>query len=79
MLSMMGYYKISRHYKWALGQAFDHLSYDTIIIVEDDLDIGKFRKHDFVCPQCRRILLLRENPNGKAAIFDFLTKEDWGE
>lgn len=40
MLSMMGYYKISRHYKWALGQAFDHLSYDTVIIVEDDLDIA---------------------------------------
>ena len=48
MLSMMGYYKISRHYKWALGQAFDRLSYDTVIIVEDDLDIGKFRKHHFV-------------------------------
>lgn len=40
MLSMMGYYKISRHYKWALSQAFDRLSYDTVIIVEDDLDIG---------------------------------------
>ena len=62
MLSMMGYYKISRHYKWALGQAFDHLSYDTVIIVEDDLDIGKFRKHHFVCLQCRRIFWLRESP-----------------
>lgn len=42
MHSMMGYYKISRHYKWALGQAFDHMGYDTVLIVEDDLDIGKF-------------------------------------
>ena len=41
MRSMMGYYKISRHYKWALGQAFDRLGYDTVLIVEDDLDIGK--------------------------------------
>ena len=42
MQSMMGYYKISRHYKWALGQAFDILGYDTVIIVEDDLDVGKY-------------------------------------
>ena len=42
MQSMMGYYKISRHYKWALGQAFDVMGHDTVIIVEDDLDIGKF-------------------------------------
>ena len=41
MRSMMGYYKISRHYKWALGQAFDHMGFDTVLIVEDDLDIGK--------------------------------------
>lgn len=41
MRSMMGYYKISRHYKWALGQAFDTMGYDTVLIVEDDLDIGK--------------------------------------
>lgn len=41
MRSMMGYFKISRHYKWALGQAFDHMGYDTVLIVEDDIDIGK--------------------------------------
>ena len=41
MRSMMGYYKISRHYRWALGQAFDSMGYDTVLIVEDDLDIGK--------------------------------------
>lgn len=41
MRSMMGYYKISRHYKWALGQAFETMGYDTVLIVEDDLDVGK--------------------------------------
>lgn len=46
--SMMGYYKISRHYKWALGQAFDTLGYDTVLIVEDDLDIGKFDAQNII-------------------------------
>ena len=36
-----GYYKIARHYKFALGQIFDQMFYDTVLIVEDDLDIGK--------------------------------------
>lgn len=40
MRRFQGYYKISRHYKWALGQLFDQMSYDTVLIVEDDLDIG---------------------------------------
>jgi alpha-1,3-mannosyl-glycoprotein beta-1,2-N-acetylglucosaminyltransferase len=35
-----GYYKISRHYGWALNQTFNTFKYDTIIIVEDDLDIS---------------------------------------
>lgn len=35
-----GYYKISRHYGWALNYTFNTLNYDTIIIVEDDLDIA---------------------------------------
>lgn len=43
--SMMGYFKISRHYKWALGQAFDTMGYDTVLIVEDDLDIGKYAQN----------------------------------
>lgn len=41
MFHFMGYYKISRHYKWALTQMFDVMKYGTVIIVEDDLDIGK--------------------------------------
>jgi len=35
-----GYYKISRHYKWALTQVYETLKYETVIIVEDDLDIA---------------------------------------
>ncbi|XP_013415077.1 alpha-1,3-mannosyl-glycoprotein 2-beta-N-acetylglucosaminyltransferase isoform X2 [Lingula anatina] len=35
-----GYYKISRHYRWALNQIFRVLNYSVVIIVEDDLDIS---------------------------------------
>ncbi|ESO90960.1 hypothetical protein LOTGIDRAFT_217488 [Lottia gigantea] len=35
-----GYYKISRHYKWALDQVFHKFNFSTVIIVEDDLDIS---------------------------------------
>lgn len=38
--ALKGYYKISRHYKWALGQVFDQMSYQYAIIVEDDLDLS---------------------------------------
>lgn len=41
MMHFMGYYKISRHFKFALTHVFDVLKYETVIIVEDDLDIGK--------------------------------------
>jgi len=36
----MGYYKISRHYKWALGKVFSRQNIDSVVIVEDDLDIA---------------------------------------
>eukprot|EP00118_Oscarella_pearsei_P003336 m.13948 g.13948 ORF g.13948 m.13948 type:complete len:445 (+) comp25336_c0_seq3:39-1373(+) len=38
--TMQGYYKISRHYKWALTQIFDVMKYDSVVIVEDDLDVS---------------------------------------
>ena len=31
---MAGYYKISRHYKWALSQVFDVYGYKLAIIIE---------------------------------------------
>lgn len=35
-----GYYKISRHYRWALNQVFNTLSHSTVVIVEDDLEVN---------------------------------------
>lgn len=40
MENLKGYYKLSRHYKWALSQVFDVLHQDTVIIVEDDLEVA---------------------------------------
>ena len=40
MLHFMGYYKISRHYKFALQNAFKDSKIDSVIIIEDDLNIG---------------------------------------
>lgn len=34
-----GYYKISRHYRWALNQVFSSFSYSAVIVVEDDLEV----------------------------------------
>lgn len=43
-----GYYKISRHYKWALTQVFDVLKHEAVIVVEDDLEISPdFYKYFF--------------------------------
>lgn len=38
--ALKGYYKISRHYRWALGQVFDEMSYQYALIVEDDLEVA---------------------------------------
>ncbi|CAE1303970.1 MGAT1 [Acanthosepion pharaonis] len=35
-----GYYKVARHYRWALNQVFRKLNFSAVIIVEDDLDIS---------------------------------------
>lgn len=35
-----GYYKISRHYRWALNQVFNAFSQSTVVIVEDDLEVS---------------------------------------
>lgn len=36
-----GYYKISRHYHWALNQVFRTLLHSSVVIVEDDLEVIK--------------------------------------
>ncbi|KAL1255772.1 hypothetical protein QQF64_013833 [Cirrhinus molitorella] len=35
-----GYYKIARHYRWALNQVFNVFAYSTVVIVEDDLEVA---------------------------------------
>lgn len=35
-----GYFKIARHYGWALNQMFFNYNYSSIIIVEDDLEVA---------------------------------------
>ncbi|PAA58671.1 hypothetical protein BOX15_Mlig005309g2 [Macrostomum lignano] len=73
---LIGYYKISRHFKWALDQVFLHLNYTAAIVVEDDLDIAP----DFYA-YFRHLspLLIRDpsvwcisawNDNGKASLID---------
>ncbi|VDM31723.1 unnamed protein product [Hydatigera taeniaeformis] len=34
------YYRISRNYRWSLGQMFDEYKYNLTIIVEDDIDVA---------------------------------------
>ena len=31
---LQGYYKIARHYGWALNHTFNHLNYSNVLIVE---------------------------------------------
>lgn len=39
-----GYYKIARHYRWALNQVFNTFGHSTVVIVEDDLEVGPVLK-----------------------------------
>ncbi|KAM7538020.1 hypothetical protein Aperf_G00000072861 [Anoplocephala perfoliata] len=74
--NMAGYYKISRNYKWSLGQMFDERKFNLAIIVEDDLDIAP---DFFVYFYSLAPLLLEDkslfcisawNDNGKATLID---------
>jgi len=35
-----GYFKIARHYGWALNKTFMEMSFDQVIVVEDDLEVS---------------------------------------
>lgn len=37
---MRGYYKIARHYQWALDQIFMRHKFQTVILNEDDLSLS---------------------------------------
>ncbi|KFZ47119.1 Alpha-1,3-mannosyl-glycoprotein 2-beta-N-acetylglucosaminyltransferase [Antrostomus carolinensis] len=76
-----GYYKIARHYRWALGQMFHHFHYRAVIVVEDDLEIAPDFFEYF---QAAFPLLLTDrslwcvsawNDNGKEQMID-LTRAD---
>ncbi len=40
---MIGYYKISRHYKWALEQVFMKHSFTSVIITEGKIELNKIQ------------------------------------
>ncbi|NXX31945.1 MGAT1 acetylglucosaminyltransferase, partial [Nicator chloris] len=71
-----GYYKISRHYRWALGQVFRTFRYRAAIVVEDDLEVAP----DFFEYFQAALPLLRADPslwcasawndNGREALVD---------
>ncbi|XP_044161307.1 alpha-1,3-mannosyl-glycoprotein 2-beta-N-acetylglucosaminyltransferase [Bufo gargarizans] len=71
-----GYYKISRHYRWALNQIFRVMGYKSAIVVEDDLEVAP----DFYEYFLSTHYLLRRDPtlwcvsawndNGKEALVE---------
>ncbi|XP_075920549.1 alpha-1,3-mannosyl-glycoprotein 2-beta-N-acetylglucosaminyltransferase-like [Petromyzon marinus] len=71
-----GYYRIARHYAWALGQLFDVLGHAAAVVVEDDLDVAS----DFFSYFSAALPLLRSDPslwcasawndNGKPGLVD---------
>ncbi|XP_058504733.1 alpha-1,3-mannosyl-glycoprotein 2-beta-N-acetylglucosaminyltransferase a [Solea solea] len=54
-----GYYKISRHYRWALSQVFKTLSHSSVVVVEDDLEVAS----DFFEYFSALLPLLKSDPN----------------
>lgn len=71
-----GYYRISRHYRWALGQVFRTFRYRAAIVVEDDLEVAPdfFEYFQAVLPLLQRDPSLwcisAWNDNGKEAMVD---------
>lgn len=75
-----GYYKIARHYGWALNTTFG-VGFEFVIIVEDDLNVAP----DFFEYFLGTHKLLKQDPslwcvsawndNGKAAVVDALQPE----
>ncbi|NWI39129.1 MGAT1 acetylglucosaminyltransferase, partial [Picathartes gymnocephalus] len=71
-----GYYKISRHYRWALGQVFRTFRYRAAIVVEDDLEVAPdfFEYFQAVFPLLQRDPSLwcisAWNDNGKEGLVD---------
>lgn len=73
---MRGYFKISRHYKWALDQIFVKFNFSSVIITEDDLNIaidffGYFKSMLSVLEQDKSLYCVSAwNDNGKQSLID---------
>lgn len=71
-----GYFKIARHYGWALNQTFNVMNYDQAIIIEDDLEISPdfFEYFEATLPILREdkslFCVSAWNDNGKAGLID---------
>ncbi|ODM99389.1 Alpha-1,3-mannosyl-glycoprotein 2-beta-N-acetylglucosaminyltransferase, partial [Orchesella cincta] len=78
-LHMRPYYHIAEHYGWALGQVFNSLAFDNVIIVEDDLDIASdfFEYFEATLPLLQQDPTLycvsAYNDNGKPELIDILS------
>ncbi|XP_077542710.1 alpha-1,3-mannosyl-glycoprotein 2-beta-N-acetylglucosaminyltransferase-like [Haemaphysalis longicornis] len=59
VFNIEGYYRIARHYKWALTQVFDHFKHTAVIVLEDDLDIAP----DFFEYFASLLPILRNDPS----------------
>eukprot|EP00092_Neocalanus_flemingeri_P005361 GFUD01005776.1.p1 GENE.GFUD01005776.1~~GFUD01005776.1.p1 ORF type:complete len:520 (+),score=120.96 GFUD01005776.1:95-1654(+) len=76
-----GYFKIARHYGWALNQTFTEMGYDQVVIVEDDLEISPdfFEYFTATLPVLRADKSLwcvsAWNDNGKTGLIDEATPE----
>ena len=74
---LKGYFKIARHYGWALNQTFlEQFNYDQVIIVEDDLEVSPdfFEYFEATLPLLRNDPSLwcvsAWNDNGKKGLID---------
>eukprot|EP00095_Tigriopus_kingsejongensis_P000546 snap_masked-scaffold212_size255419-processed-gene-1.10 protein:Tk00546 transcript:snap_masked-scaffold212_size255419-processed-gene-1.10-mRNA-1 annotation:"alpha- -mannosyl-glycoprotein 2-beta-n-acetylglucosaminyltransferase" len=71
-----GYFKIARHYGWALNYTFHALKYEQVIVVEDDLEVAPdfFEYFEATLPILRAdpslFCVSAWNDNGKAGLID---------
>jgi len=76
-----GYFKIARHYGWALNQTFTEMGYNQVVIVEDDLEISPdfFEYFTATLPVLRADKTLwcvsAWNDNGKTGLINETTPE----
>ena len=74
--NLKGYFKIARHFKWALENVFIKYGFESVIITEDDLNIADdffdyFEAMHKVLKQDKSLFCVRAwNDNGKASLID---------